>query len=83
MYNILYRTKIKEDIIMPDTKHPINEAWEQYYQTLERIRKSGIANMWGAAPILARWEKITESLAKDVLMSWISNYDELKAKYGW
>ena len=63
--------------------HPINNEWEKYYKRLEAIRNSGIANMWGSAPILARWERISQELAEEVLMSWIQNYDELKAKYGW
>ena len=64
-------------------QHPVKEEWSQYYKALESIRRSGIVNMWGAAPVLAEWEGITQSLAKDVLMSWISNYDALAKKYGW
>lgn len=64
-------------------KHPIRDEWEQYYQTLEVIRKSGIVNMWGASPVLADWEDISQDLAKDVLLSWISNYDELARRYEW
>ena len=33
-------------------KYPIKEEWEQYYQMLEAIRKSGVTNMFGAAPYL-------------------------------
>lgn len=64
-------------------KHPIRDEWEQYYQTLEVIRKSGIVNMWGASPVLADWEDISQDLAKDVLLSWISNYDELARRHEW
>lgn len=63
--------------------HPINEAWVKYYKTLESIRKSGIVNMWGAAPVLAEWEGITQELAKSVLMSWIANYDALNKRFNW
>lgn len=68
---------------MWEAQHPIKEEWEEYYKTLERIRRSGIVNMWGASPVLAEWEGITQGLAKDVLLSWISNYDQLAKKYGW
>ena len=61
--------------------HPVNHQWKNYYLLLEGIRCSGIVNMWGAAPYLAELAGITQSLAKDVLMSWISNYDELKQTY--
>lgn len=64
-------------------QHQINPEWEQFYKTLESIRRAGIVNMWGAAPVLAEWEGITQRLARDVLMSWISNYTELAKKYGW
>lgn len=64
-------------------QHPIKDEWSSYYKTLESIRRSGIVNMWGAAPVLAEWEGITKELAKSVLMSWISNYDELAKRYGW
>lgn len=63
--------------------HPINEAWVKYYKTLESIRKSGIVNMWGAAPVLAAKEGLTQILARQVLMSWIANYAELKKIYNW
>ena len=68
---------------MQTEKHPINEEWSGYYQTLETIRRSGIVNMWGASPVLADWEEISEELATKVLLSWISNYDELARRYEW
>ena len=48
---------------------------------LEAIRQSGITNMWGASPYLAEFAGITQGLAKEVLVSWIENYDELKNLY--
>lgn len=68
---------------MQSEKHPINEEWSEYYQTLETIRRSGVVNMWGASPVLADWEEISEELATKVLLSWISNYDELARRYEW
>ena len=65
------------------SKHPINNEWSTYYQTLEHIRRSGITNMWGAAPYLAKYCNIDLKLAKDILCSWIDNYDELNKKYSW
>lgn len=68
---------------MADKKYPINPEWEEYYKALEVIRRSGITNMWGASPYLAKMEGIPETLARNVLLSWIGNYDELNEKYGW
>ena len=62
-------------------EYPINHKWKDYYIMLEAIRQSGITNMWGASPYLAEFAGITQGLAKDVLISWISNYDELKKLY--
>ena len=66
-----------------EDKHPIVPEWEEYYKDLEAIRKSGITNMWGATPYLARYAGISQDLAGKVLSSWISHYDELNEKYGW
>lgn len=68
---------------MNNNAYPIREEWENYYHTLELIRKSDVTNMWGAAPFLAEVEHINNNLAKEILVSWISNYTELKNKYKW
>lgn len=66
---------------MAENKYPINYEWKEYYMILEGIRRSGICNMWGASPYLAELAGITQGLAKDVLLSWITNYDELRGLY--
>lgn len=63
--------------------YPINHKWANYYRALEVIRRSGEVNMWGAAPVLASKEGLTQILARQVLMSWIANYTELKKIYNW
>ena len=64
-------------------KYPIKEEWEHYYKVLELIRKSGITNMFSSAPYLAECCDIDLKLAKDVLLSWIENYDALSKKFSW
>lgn len=61
--------------------HPINHDWQEFYKVLEGIRRSGICNMFGAAPYLAGMTGISEREASKILVSWISNYDELKKLY--
>lgn len=61
--------------------HPINHGWKDYYILLEGIRRSGICNMWGASPVLATVAGISQTLAKDILLSWIANYEELRMTY--
>jgi len=68
---------------MEENKYPIKDEWEQYYNTLEAIRKSGITNMYGAAPYLAMAEDIDERLAGEILINWMHNYSELSKIYNW
>lgn len=52
---------------MPETKkHPINHEWDEHYEMLEFIRRTGITNMWGAAPYLAEGANISRDLATKV-----------------
>jgi hypothetical protein len=66
-------------------KYPIKEEWEEYYKFLEALRRTGVTNMWGAAQYLEEVKefKLTPDQAKDVLLSWITNYNELDQKYHW
>lgn len=65
-------------------KYPIREDWEEYYKTLENIRRSGICNMWGASPYLkALYTELSSKEAQEILCNWIHNYDKLNEKYGW
>lgn len=65
-------------------KHPICEEWIEYYQTLEAIRRTGVVNMWGASPYLREcYPGMSEEKARDVLLSWIANYDTLNERFGW
>lgn len=56
----------------------INKEHINYYKTLEEIRRSGICNMWGAAPHLAEIEGISKEEAEEALLEWITNYNEIK-----
>lgn len=65
-------------------KHPICEEWMKYYETLENIRRSGVCNMWGAAPYLkAFYPELGEQKSIDILLSWITNYNELNKRFSW
>lgn len=65
-------------------KYPIKEEWEAYYTILERIRQSGITNMFGAAPYLKEFcPELSRKEADEILCNWMRNYNELNKKYGW
>lgn len=64
--------------------HPIKEEWTEYYQMLEAIRKSGITNMFGAAPYLKELcSELSKEEANQILRNWMRNYDELNKRFGW
>ena len=66
-------------------KYPIREEWMDYYKTLEGIRRNGVVNMWGAHPYLKECypKELSNEQARQVLVSWIANYDELNERFGW
>ena len=65
-------------------KYPIREDWEEYYKTLENIRRSGICNMFGASPYLkALCPELSSSEASNILCNWMHNYSVLSEKHGW
>lgn len=69
---------------MNENKYPIREEWTEYYLTLEAIRRTGVVNMWGAAPYLkACYPKMSEKEAGEILCNWISNYDKLNEIFEW
>jgi hypothetical protein len=67
-----------------EKKYPIKEEWKEYYEVLEGIRRTGFCNMFEASIYLEEFcpeLKATKGLAKEILCSWITNYDELDKKY--
>lgn len=66
-------------------KYPIKEEWEEYYMTLEAIRRTGVVNMWGAHPYLRECysSTMTNKEAQEILCNWIHNYNQLAEKYNW
>jgi hypothetical protein len=62
----------------------IKEEHYTYYNVLEKIRKSGICNMWGATPYLMEiCDELTRDEAKEILLEWIENYNELNKIFEW
>ena len=69
---------------MENNKYPIREEWDEYYKVLEGIRRTGVCNMFAAAPYLKEFcPELSEKLAQAILMNWVSNYSALNEKYGW
>lgn len=46
----------------------------EYYEYLVRLRDSGVTNMWGAAPYLAREHGLSEKLSGQILCDWIASF---------
>lgn len=65
-------------------KYPIKDEWEEYYNMLEAIRRSGVTNMFGAAPYLKEFcPELSNKQSQEILCNWIHNYNALNEKYGW
>lgn len=65
-------------------KYPIKKEWEEYYKVLEGIRRTGVTNMFGAAPYLKEFcPELSEKDAQEILCNWMSNYSALSDKYSW
>lgn len=66
-------------------KYPIKEEHYKYYDYLEKLRRSGVTNMWGATPYLkqAFSAELTGEEASQILCAWINHYDELNKLRGW
>ena len=52
------------------------KKWTEYYQFLEKLRQSGETNVFGATPYLEEFFPDIES-AREVLLSWMDNYQQL------
>ena len=65
-----------------ENTNPIKEEWEEYYKVLEGIRRTGVCNMYGAAPYLKEFcPELSHKESQEILVNWIHNYDELNKKY--
>jgi hypothetical protein len=73
----------EDEIDESENPYPINEAHEEYYKFLEAINKTGVRNMLDAHIFLVECFKITELEAKNILYTWMKNYDLLCELYGW
>ena len=61
----------------------IRADWEEYYKFLEALRRTGVCNMYGAAVYLVDCFEMSELEARNILVSWMENYEELDKKYDW
>lgn len=65
------------------TKETIEQN-KDYFNSLERIRQSGVCNMWGASPYLQQlYPELTDKTASKILITWIENYSQLNKELGW
>ena len=67
-----------------EDKYPIKEEWAEYYKVLEGIRRTGVCNMFGAAPYLREFcPELSRMESNEILCNWMENYDKLNEKFGW
>lgn len=59
------------------------EKYEKEFQYLERLRKSGVTNMFGAGVYLENEFGYDRAISRNILLEWMRRYDELSKKYKW
>ena len=60
-----------------------NRPMAEYFAYLERLRESGVTNMYGAVPYLQReYPELTydRSRAHEILTAWMRSYDDSDGK---
>lgn len=55
----------------------------KYFDWLEKLRQSGVTNMFGAAPYLVKAFTLDQKTARKILAKWMRNYSELQKLRGW
>jgi len=53
---------------------------ENYLVFLDKLRESGVTNMFGAAPYLTKEFKLTDHQARNVLSYWMLSFGERHPK---
>jgi hypothetical protein len=59
------------------------KKYETEFKYLEKLRKRGTTNMYGAAPYLVSEFTINIDEARKILNLWMENYSELAKTYDW
>ena len=49
---------------------------QEYFDYLINLRDSGITNMFGAAPYLAKQFDLDRNTARDILLAWMESFKE-------
>lgn len=47
----------------------------KYWIFLERLRRSGVTNMYGAGPYIEQAFDVSPEKAREILVDWMQNYD--------
>jgi hypothetical protein len=53
---------------------------EVYFEYLDKLRESGVTNMFGAAPYLAEAFSLTKPEARTILGEWMKTFTERHSK---
>lgn len=59
----------------------ITKQEEKYFNYLNKLRESGVTNMFGATPYLVKRFGIPNQLALEILTKWMENFNEKGYKH--
>lgn len=68
------------------TKEDVSNNEEKYYKYfdwIEKLRQSGVTNMYGAVPYIQNHFLISSEEATVLLAYWMNHYNDLLKKRGW
>lgn len=57
----------------PQERINMDDARQEYFNFLVKLRDSGIINMWGASPYLEETFDLTHEEATEILMDWMES----------
>ncbi len=50
--------------------------YEKYYEFLDKLRESGVTNMYGAGPYVQREFGVDRQRATDIVITWMETFSE-------
>ena len=51
--------------------------YDEYFEFLDELRKSGVTNMYGAVPyLMAAFDYLSEDEAKHILIDWMKTFSD-------
>lgn len=54
----------------------MSDDMEEYFEYLDVLRESGVTNMYGAGPYVAKEFDLDRNEAREIVLAWMRSFDE-------